>query len=773
MFRFLKSLLVVLLAVGGLLSAEAFSFWGLRETYQTPVNGYDRVTTIDYPSGAWIIFSNPEAPHAPKNLGEEYRWNVPNLYYAYDPSFLDYFGSNGVVAVDGAAALVNTVSNVDSFSPDLSEFPLSEARFNLTAQALHLFDLKSAAYEMLVTRLGLADPDRWTWAIRDKIPIPSTQCPIADFIIIQRNFDPLTWAPSSYVNGNLFTYFIDVACPSFRADAIERVVDPLADYDTAVATPKISFPNPTYFGMFHTGLTRDDAAGLRYLYSSTNRNEEISPPDALQFETNFVSTNLFGSNLTLFALQALTNDAAGLLALYPGLVIASSTNVYTNIFTTNVTAFITNAPPWAPAGTFVIAFTTNITITPQVYHSYTFGNLVSFQFINGQWVAVPVTSLNEVSTHYITATRTTQVIITNQPFAPAGTFQIITNSTIRYHVATGPVGEFFILPTNWCDVAIVAPVFTNVFTVTNDVQTATNTATTNIFGALSAEVATVSFFTNHVFVVFPVNCTNSTVDIRDGIGKISIIRHDYDPLFSRFFTPLTNDYVMTVWRTNNSPLGRRIEQRFRRIITRPDIVFGAEDLQGTASPRIETVSHAGTSFPNTVLDPGVSNNPTINIAGPGVFQGPMTLTFNKVGPAHLNSYPGQNDEATSFFYYQWASFDGSTNAPILYPNATSILNLQNQLYFVVSPTSLPEGTVGTNYIANLSVTGGQPPFTWSLSTNSILPDGLALTQNPTNSAQATISGTPVAAGVTPVGIHVEDDSGLSLDTFYVITINSP
>ena len=33
------------------------------------------------------------------NLGEEYRWNSPVVTYSYDESLLNYFGSNGVVAV--------------------------------------------------------------------------------------------------------------------------------------------------------------------------------------------------------------------------------------------------------------------------------------------------------------------------------------------------------------------------------------------------------------------------------------------------------------------------------------------------------------------------------------------------------------------------------------------------------------------------------------------------------------------------------------------------
>ena len=39
---------------------------------------------------------------APKNIGEEYRRNTPVMYYTFDANFLDYFGSNGVAAVDSA-----------------------------------------------------------------------------------------------------------------------------------------------------------------------------------------------------------------------------------------------------------------------------------------------------------------------------------------------------------------------------------------------------------------------------------------------------------------------------------------------------------------------------------------------------------------------------------------------------------------------------------------------------------------------------------------------
>src|SRR5207249_4087073 len=135
-------------------------------------------------------------------------------------------------------------------------------------QAFHLFDLKSAALEQLVTRLGCADPERWTWTIRDRVLPPGKACPAFDFTVIQRNFDPVTLAPSKYVNGNLFTYQWLQFCGTFgdRSEPIEVKVDPLATYQTAVASPKITHPDIRYYGYFHTTLTRDDIGCLRYLY---------------------------------------------------------------------------------------------------------------------------------------------------------------------------------------------------------------------------------------------------------------------------------------------------------------------------------------------------------------------------------------------------------------------------------------------------------------------------------------------------------------------------
>src|SRR5476649_73125 len=48
---------------------------------------------------------------APKDYGSGYRRNIPTLYYAYNASFLNYFGSNGPVSIDAAFAILNNVTN--------------------------------------------------------------------------------------------------------------------------------------------------------------------------------------------------------------------------------------------------------------------------------------------------------------------------------------------------------------------------------------------------------------------------------------------------------------------------------------------------------------------------------------------------------------------------------------------------------------------------------------------------------------------------------------
>jgi hypothetical protein len=73
--------------------------------------------------------------------------------------------------------------------------------------------------------------------------------------------------------------------------------------------------------------------------------------------------------------------------------------------------------------------------------------------------------------------------------------------------------------------------------------------------------------------------------------------------------------------------------------------------------------------------------------------------------------------------------------------------------------------VSVPYSVQVTTTGGQPPYTWSLGAGSQpLPPGLSL------ASDGTISGTPTTAGVYSFTLHLVDGAGHAVDYPYVITI---
>src|SRR5690349_10966409 len=74
----------------------------------------------------------------------------------------------------------------------------------------------------MVEELGLAEPDRYTWTLHNRFLPPGLQCPQYTYLVEKLNFDPVTYEPSSYVNGTLYSYNILEFCPTpDRADAVE------------------------------------------------------------------------------------------------------------------------------------------------------------------------------------------------------------------------------------------------------------------------------------------------------------------------------------------------------------------------------------------------------------------------------------------------------------------------------------------------------------------------------------------------------------------------
>jgi hypothetical protein len=720
----------------GLQSALGFSLMGPpNEAWQTPTIGYNLPGDIG----------------SPHNLGEEYRWNTPTIYYAYDANFLDYFASNGVFAVDQAIAIVNGLTNFSLYSGSLSEVPQETRRINYSAQQLHLFDLKTDTLWLMLEELGLESSDRYVWTLRTRDTQPGLSCPFMIYGVIERSFDPATWQPSAYINGTLYSYLISEICtgPNPLAVTIPFPVDPV----TTETLPATSLASIATYGMYMTSLTRDDVGGLRYIYEPTNINWEAMSSDSLLFYTNIAAGPqlLFTSNLTLLASQALTNPPATLLTLYPTLSIVATTNIFTNIWVTNLSAYFTNYP-FDPVGTPPhLVFTTNRTLTVQTQYNETFGNVVTFAKSNGVWTIAPLPNITRhTGPAYITVQTT---YTTNYPYDPFGT-PPHTNATSVTYLTNEVVGEYFIIPTNLCGIALSALQATVVSTDTNFVTTATNLPP----GATNAQFfsqVVIDYFTNHVFTYYPVDCVATNVSLKQGIDKFTFIKTSYDSLLGRFYQPITNLYTL-VTVTNN---GHLVTNWYERVVFKPDFLFSAQDLTPTVSARTFTYPNFNT------------NNEGFGIAGPGNIDpgvsGPnaisaIEITYNKVGPFLGNIYStnfilnglSQSASTTNFI---WGSFDGTTNAPIIYPDGSSIMNLYAQVLFQIVTPFLTDGQVGHVYPSTqLQVTGGTAPYSWSWSAGvPALPPGMSL------SSGGVLSGIPGVAGTFVFNVTVTGADGRS------------
>jgi len=67
----------------------------------------------------------------PMNIDEGYRWTAPVVTYGFDASFLEYFGSNGVVAVESAIELLNNHRPASQLDP--AGYPTQVLRVNSQA----------------------------------------------------------------------------------------------------------------------------------------------------------------------------------------------------------------------------------------------------------------------------------------------------------------------------------------------------------------------------------------------------------------------------------------------------------------------------------------------------------------------------------------------------------------------------------------------------------------------------------------------------------------
>ncbi len=253
-----KTLWLVLLLAGLTQSARAFSLLGPYKTWQVTPLGYNLFGDIG----------------GPMTGSEGYRWNVPTIYYALDQSFIAYFGSNGITAIDQAMKIFNDLPKFSLITNDDSSLYINgqpvptdtKGPQNFGLNVAGVYDLKSRAMGMVLEELGLAQPSRWTWTLRARNTETIGGVVFTNYTVIKLNYDPITYQPSSYVNGQLYSYHIEEPIPiPMYADAIEDAVNPPSVYTFSAVADQTIFAGEYYFG-----LTQDDVAGLRFLYNKNN-----------------------------------------------------------------------------------------------------------------------------------------------------------------------------------------------------------------------------------------------------------------------------------------------------------------------------------------------------------------------------------------------------------------------------------------------------------------------------------------------------------------------
>lgn len=709
-----------------------------------PINEPYQITAIGYNvSGASAAFGNMNGNAdiaAPKNFGQGYRWNVPVVYYAYDASFASFFGPYGMAECDKAFALFNSLSNVSSYSSNLTEWPLTASRANPAAEALGLSDLKSSLMGVLIEELGLMQPDRFVWCLHDRYIPAGAACPNYDYFVIQRNFDPVTRVYSSFVNNALYGFSVQDACPlnpnpyaPLLADAVEYNVDPRTIPNKAVASQEL------FLGNFYTGLTRDDIGGLRDLLAATNVFRESTGSNINQAVQATVPSTLVTQDYSNLLYQATINNAAALAGLFPGLIVTSETASNVLVVTTNTVAVLVPAP-LGPVGSFTTSLVTTYTTNYALRYTHAFGNVVPVHVYTNAFITLQTTTVGGSKT------------------GPVGTLATNVSSVTSLELGVTN-GDFYILPTTLCGDYVFIPNSPPIANITSNItalQVTTNVTLTNT--TVTANIVT--YATNYTYSVFQVTCVPNTVNLREGIEKITFIRQDFDSILGTSWTPVTNYYNQTAV-TNGLP----VLQTFRRIITQPDILFSTADLTG-GPQALPTFSGLSRSFPafNT-------NQVAANQFGPGTVQPAIQFVYNNVGRIFENGAFGftgvagtaVNPDANFLQFFQWGSFDSSTNAPVIYPSTASLSALEAQIFFQITTPSPLVYSLSAPFSVQLMASGGtrfapssgNPPYLWPTS-NITLPAGLTLS----NSGVLSGTLTGVTTNTPPIVFNVEaEDAG--------------
>ncbi len=647
------------------------------------------------------------------NLGEEYRWNSPVLTYSYDESFLNYFGSNGVVAVEKAIKILNSIPPASSIKTNyppassgennLWNYPTRPDRFHARAYNNRVLDIKSYALAQLFSFMGLGYPEDSAFQLEFGA-------------VALRNWDPISYGPSKYVNGSLLSWVVVGG-----TNALPFPIDVTKPVRTLAGSSYHRDPRLSE-GKYLVAPTRDDIGGYKYLYRKDNFNIEGLPPFTYQMVTNqpdLTNPAIFSVDLRWFSKESKTNVPASFKQfvltnqwwgpVYTNLNVPPLLVLKTNVtwemgWTTNVTPYLTNFP-WTPVGQpATLVYLTNKYRTFQPSYDYIFGNVITnihvareeSKVLYRSWEVTPNAPLWSVVGSVPTTTNYTTTIL-NDDFPHGEIIILPTTNVVGYHFTEMRFEEVNTL--------------TNILTPTNNLANpggalpgqggglgAGGAAVTNFVGVMEDEVWQ---STNHAYLAYPIVLQTNALLI-GGIDKVRYVRVQGDSLVTTNYSPSrfldqykfpdlkkqTFTYVIpnsAVGLTNAAlpsfqyevdyvDNGVRKTGKFIKFFTSPDIMITALNGPSTLT--------SGYVPPAVVNNNALNGMWTQNLYGPGVIQpsGNMVIAFNKIG-IHWDLDPtfflNEENQAPGWV---WGHFDGTTDELMLFPNSQTILDLEREIY---------------------------------------------------------------------------------------------
>ena len=648
------------------------------------------------------------------NLGEEYRWNTPYVTYTYDESFINYFGSNGIAAIEKAMGMLNALPAASSIKTNyppaahdeinLWNYPTRPDRFHARAYNDRILDLKSYAVSELFGYMGLGSPE-------------DTAYQLEFGSVVLRNWDPISYGPSKYVNGSLLSWVVNGG-----TNALPFPVDITKPVATLAGSSDNRFPRLNA-GRFIENATRDDIGGLRYLYRKDNFNIENLPPNTFQIITNqpnITNPAVYSIDLRWFSKESVTNTTFAFrqfvstnqwwgplntnIAVPPLVILKTNVN-WSMGWATNVTPYLTNFP-WTPVGQPpTLVYLTNKVRTFKPQFDYIFANVI--------------TNIHVPEDKSMVEYRSWEVVPKAPLWSVVGSIPTTTNYTVTIKNDPYPHGEIIILPTtnvigyHFTDMQFEkVNTLTNIITDTNSLANPSGNlpgqggglgagggVITNFVGLMEDEVWQ---STNHAYLAHPIVLQTNSLLV-GGIDKIRYLRMQGDSLVTtnysqeRFInkykypnlTKQTFNYIIpnTVTAVTNVVLPSytynldyvensvKKTGTFIKFFNGPDITFTAFN----APPTITATNLTAASMVNNNLLNGFQ---IAGLDGPGVIQSPgnIIFAFNKIG-IHWDLDNGYflNEENQSPGWI-WGHYDAKMKEPLIFPNSQTILDLEKEIY---------------------------------------------------------------------------------------------